>query len=93
MMAEVSWRVTTSCPARLKPLELRDWGLADPAQLDDAGFRRVHDDFCGRVGSFIRELNRRSRRTLPRAREIVGVAVRRSAPTSVRSLKGAKKVK
>ena len=32
-----------SCPARLKTLEMRDWGLADPARLDDAGFRDVRD--------------------------------------------------
>ena len=32
-----------SCPARLKSLELRDWGLPDPARLDDDGFRKVRD--------------------------------------------------
>jgi protein-tyrosine-phosphatase len=45
-----------SCPARLRSLELRDWGLPDPARLDDAGFRRVRDDLARRVASLVVEL-------------------------------------
>jgi arsenate reductase (thioredoxin) len=49
MMDQAGVRVTmgclddTSCPARLKEMDLRDWGLEDPGKLDDAGFRRVRD--------------------------------------------------
>ncbi len=49
MMDRARVRVTmgclddASCPARLKTLELRDWGLPDPARLDDDGFRKVRD--------------------------------------------------
>ncbi len=45
-----------SCPAHLKGLALRDWGLPDPAHLDDAGFRRVRDDLRTRVERLRREL-------------------------------------
>ncbi len=45
-----------SCPAQLKGLDLRDWGLPDPAGLDDAGFRRVRDDLRGRIAGLRREL-------------------------------------
>ncbi|HUI38150.1 MAG TPA: low molecular weight phosphatase family protein [Thermoplasmata archaeon] len=45
-----------SCPARLKALQYRDWGLADPARLDDAGFRRVRDELALRVRDLIEEL-------------------------------------
>lgn len=38
-----------SCPARLKTVEVVDWGLPDPAKLDDAGFRRVRDELRRRV--------------------------------------------
>lgn len=38
-----------SCPARLKTLELRDWALPDPTQLDDEGFRRVRSEILYRV--------------------------------------------
>lgn len=47
MMEEAGIRVTlgclddASCPARLKSLTVRDWGLEDPAHLDDDGFRRI----------------------------------------------------
>lgn len=47
-----------SCPAGLRERAPEDWGLADPAKLDDAGFRRVRDeivsrvaDLCGRLTS------------------------------------------
>jgi protein-tyrosine-phosphatase len=45
-----------SCPAHLKELELRDWGLSDPAKLDDGGFRRVRDELQRRVEGLRREL-------------------------------------
>jgi arsenate reductase (thioredoxin) len=38
-----------ACPAHLKAHEVRDWGLEDPARLDDAGFRRVRDELVDRV--------------------------------------------
>lgn len=46
-----------SCPAHLKELELRDWGLRDPARLDDAGFREVRDDIRQRVGRLRLEIS------------------------------------
>ncbi|MGP8073412.1 MAG: low molecular weight phosphatase family protein [Thermoplasmata archaeon] len=55
MMETASVRVTmgclddAACPARLKTLELRDWALPDPVQLDDAGFRGVRDRLLGLV--------------------------------------------
>jgi len=55
MMETASVRVTmgclddAACPARLKTLELRDWALRDPVQLDDAGFRGVRDRLVGLV--------------------------------------------
>lgn len=48
---------TEKCPAQLKTLELRDWGLPDPAKLDDEGFRRVRDDLRRRVEELARELS------------------------------------
>ena len=45
-----------SCPAKLKVLEVRDWGLPDPAKLDDAGFRRVRRELQARVEGLRREL-------------------------------------
>lgn len=62
MMTEAAVRVTmgcldsASCPARLKTLELIDWGLPDPGKLDDAGFRRVRDELKERVDRLRREL-------------------------------------
>jgi len=55
MMDSARFRVTMgclddeACPARLKALELRDWALPDPVQLDDAGFRGVRDRLVGLV--------------------------------------------
>jgi len=46
----------TSCPARLKTLELRDWALPDPAHLDDDGFRQVRDRIAGNVKGLRTEL-------------------------------------
>ncbi len=51
-----------SCPARLKTMEIRDWALADPASLDDAGFRQVRDDIRRRVEGLRRELILNDRR-------------------------------
>jgi len=51
-----------SCPAHLKELELRDWGLRDPARLDDAGFREVRDDIRQRVGRLRLEISLHDRR-------------------------------
>ena len=45
-----------SCPAKLKVIEVRDWALPDPAQLDDAGFREVRRDLLSRVEGLRREL-------------------------------------
>jgi len=55
MMDEARIRVTmgclddAACPARLKTLELRDWALPNPVQLDDPGFRGVRDRLVGLV--------------------------------------------
>jgi arsenate reductase (thioredoxin) len=46
----------SNCPARLKHLPLRDWGLADPSLLDDDGFRRVRSELLERVGALCREI-------------------------------------
>ena len=68
MMDEARRRVTmgclddANCPVHLKTLELRDWGLPDPANLDDDGFRRVRDDLRARVNGLIRELALANRR-------------------------------
>ncbi len=62
MMDRARVRVTmgclddASCPARLKTLELRDWELPDPAQLDDPGFRKVRDRLVGLVRGLRTEL-------------------------------------
>jgi arsenate reductase (thioredoxin) len=67
MMEASSMRVTmgclddASCPARLRAMEVIDWGLPDPAQLDEAGFRRVRDDLQGRVAALVRDLTHRPR--------------------------------
>jgi protein-tyrosine-phosphatase len=50
-----------SCPAHLKELELRDWGLRDPAKLDDAGFRGVRDEVLRRVSRLRLEISVRDR--------------------------------
>jgi arsenate reductase len=47
-----------SCPARLKARPLRDWGLADPAKLDDEGFRAVRDEIARRIAGLIGEIRR-----------------------------------
>jgi arsenate reductase (thioredoxin) len=68
MMRTSSVRVTmgcldsASCPAKLKALEVQDWALPDPAQLDDAGFRRVRQDLQARVEGLRRELALADRR-------------------------------
>jgi protein-tyrosine-phosphatase len=72
MTDSATFRVTmgclddASCPARLKTLDLRDWGLRDPAKLDDAGFRAVRDEVVRRVeglrGEIARSESRRAGR-------------------------------
>jgi len=68
MMDRARVRVTmgclddASCPARLRTLELRDWALPDPAQLDDAGFRQVRDRLVGLVRGLRTELALSDRR-------------------------------
>ncbi|MCI4319749.1 MAG: low molecular weight phosphatase family protein [Thermoplasmata archaeon] len=72
-MDRASLRVTmgclddASCPARLKKLELRDWGLPDPAKLDDAGFRRVRDQLRQRVEGLRAEIELERRRSAARS--------------------------
>ncbi len=58
-----------SCPAHLKTLELRDWALPDPKDLDDDGFRQVRDRIAGLVRGLRTELVLSDRRaaTLPRS--------------------------
>jgi len=62
MMDNAQVRITmgclddASCPARLKNLELIDWSLPDPAQLDDLGFRQVRDRLVGYVKGLRSEL-------------------------------------
>jgi protein-tyrosine-phosphatase len=69
MMETAKVRVTmgclddASCPAQLKSLVLRDWGLPDPAKLDDAGFRRVRDELVAQVKGLRLELILGDRRT------------------------------
>lgn len=62
MMDDAKVRVTmgclddASCPVHLKTLKVTDWGLLDPAKLDDEGFRKVRDELRSRVGGLVREL-------------------------------------
>src|SRR5579864_7866390 len=73
MMVGASERITmgclddASCPARLKSLRVADWGLPDPAALDDAGFRRVRDELRARVSTLASELTLRHDRSSPSA--------------------------
>lgn len=57
-----------SCPAHLKTLDLRDWALPDPAQLDDAEFRVVRDQIRIRIDGLRRELSLADRREADRTR-------------------------
>ncbi|HTT16948.1 MAG TPA: low molecular weight phosphatase family protein [Thermoplasmata archaeon] len=45
-----------SCPANLRSAQVRDWGLPDPARLDDDGFRAVRRDLLDLVEGLRREL-------------------------------------
>ena len=47
---------SASCPAKLRSIEVRDWGLPDPARLDDTGFRQVRNDLHALVGALRLEL-------------------------------------
>ncbi len=62
---------SASCPARLRTLEVRDWGIPDPARLDVDGFRRVRDQLVAKIGDLRSELL---------AAERPGGGRRRSAP-------------
>lgn len=57
-----------SCPAHLKGLELRDWALPDPSELDDDGFRRVRDQLVSQVKRLRTELVLSDRTTAGRLR-------------------------
>jgi arsenate reductase (thioredoxin) len=73
LIEEAKIRVTmgclddAACPARLKELEYRDWGLPDPAQLDDVGFRRIRDMIQERVEGLAREIRLNERMRAARA--------------------------
>ena len=62
MMTEADRRITmgcldsTSCPARLKSLEVTEWALPDPAKHDDEGFRNVREEIRRRVEGLAQEL-------------------------------------
>lgn len=62
MMDQARVRVTmgclddASCPTHLKTLEMEDWALPDPTQLDDDGFRKVRDEIIRRVRALRIEL-------------------------------------
>jgi protein-tyrosine-phosphatase len=45
-----------ACPARLKTMAVRDWGLPDPAGLDDRGFRQVRDEILARTRALAQEI-------------------------------------
>ena len=59
---------SASCPARLHALGSDDWGLPDPAKLDDEGFRRVRDELHQRIARLRRELAAPSRTNPVRSR-------------------------
>jgi len=71
MMDRARVRVTmgclddSSCPARLKTLEVRDWALPDPAHLDEGGFRQVRDRIARLVKGLRTELVISDRRATP----------------------------
>ena len=74
MAEEATVRVTmgclddASCPAHLKTLALRDWGLADPAAMDDAGFRSIRDTLQDRIRGLRTELILSNRQATDRER-------------------------
>jgi protein-tyrosine-phosphatase len=76
MMDDAKLRVTmgclddASCPVRLKTLKVTDWGLPDPAELDEAGFRKVRDEWRDRVAGLNQELKLLDRQ-LPGERTLV----------------------
>ncbi len=49
-----------SCPAYLRIAESRDWGLPDPAKMDDAGFREVRNRLVALVERLREELASRA---------------------------------
>ncbi len=54
-----------SCPVHLRAHSFTDWALPDPAQLDDAGFRKVRDALREHVGRLRLELVVTDRRRGP----------------------------
>ncbi|MCI4326096.1 MAG: low molecular weight phosphatase family protein [Thermoplasmata archaeon] len=48
-----------SCPANLAAIRPRDWGLPDPAGLDDDGYRADRDSIRARAGALRAELGSR----------------------------------
>jgi arsenate reductase (thioredoxin) len=59
-----------SCPAQLISTELQDWGLPDPSQLDDEGFRGVRDEIVRRVLGLTREIRESRGPSNPEARSV-----------------------
>ncbi|MCI4358678.1 MAG: hypothetical protein L3J95_06205 [Thermoplasmata archaeon] len=55
-----------SCPARLEATAPTDWALADPATLDDEGFRRVRRDLTRLVRDLQTDLARGGSASLER---------------------------
>jgi len=52
-----------ACPSNLKTLKMTDWALADPAQLDEDGARKIRDQIRDRVRGLRTELVLRERRS------------------------------
>lgn len=52
----------SACPAHLRGHRPTDWGLPDPAGLDDEGFRRVRDALRSKVQQLGQELGDRAAR-------------------------------
>jgi arsenate reductase (thioredoxin) len=75
MMDRARVRVTmgclddASCPAHLKTLEVRDWALPDPRNLDEAGFRQVRDRIVKLVRGLRTELVVGDRQVAARLRD------------------------
>jgi protein-tyrosine-phosphatase len=47
---------SASCPPRLRPMEVIDWALRDPARLDNVEFFRVRDSMRDGIEKLIREI-------------------------------------
>ncbi|MFZ0891352.1 MAG: low molecular weight phosphatase family protein [Thermoplasmata archaeon] len=44
-----------SCPSFLRTVEVRDWNLSNPSNLDDSGFRGVRDRLVALIEALLRE--------------------------------------